>query len=87
LRHRIKQTPFKAVEKTVEDKALERGSRMFKVSSHRNSKVCAEHFMMMRKADDWHILQCPLGHLVHRDYASVMNMMWKATLERWVKGV
>jgi len=87
LRHRIKQTPFKAVEKTVEDKALERGSRMFKVSSHRNSKVCPEHFMMMRKTDDWHILQCPLGHLVHRDYASVMNMMWKATLERWVKGV
>jgi IS605 OrfB family transposase len=86
-RHRVSQIPFKTIEKLIEDKALERGSRMFKVSSHRNSKVCPEHFMMMRKTDDWHILQCPLGHLVHRDYASVMNMMWKATLEGWVKGV
>ncbi|KUO80928.1 MAG: hypothetical protein AT718_06785 [Vulcanisaeta sp. JCHS_4] len=87
MRHRIKQTPFKAVEKTVEDKALERGSKLFRVSSYRNSRICPIHFVRLERTDDWHTLQCPLGHLVHRDYASVMNMMWKATLERWVKGV
>ena len=37
LRHRIKQTPFKNIEKAVEDKALERGSKLFHVSSYRNS--------------------------------------------------
>ncbi|MFP3236178.1 MAG: hypothetical protein RXR10_01855, partial [Vulcanisaeta sp.] len=30
-RHRVSQIPFKSIEKTVEDKALERGSIMFKV--------------------------------------------------------
>ena len=87
LRHRIKQTPFKAVERAIEDKALERGSRVFKVSSYRNSRVCPIHFTRLEKTDDWHTLQCPLGHLVDRDYASILNMLWKTTPEAWVKGV
>jgi len=85
LRHRIKQTPFKSIEKTVEDKALERGSRMFKVSSYRNSKVCPIHFVRLERTDDWHTLKCPLGHYVHRDYASILNMLWKTTPEAWTK--
>jgi len=87
LRHRIKQTPFKAVEKAVEDKALERGSKIFRVSSYRNSRVCPIHFTRLEKTDDWHILKCPLGHYVDRDYASVLNMAWKTTPESWTKGV
>ena len=31
LRHRIKQTPFKSIEEAVGDKALERGSKLFRV--------------------------------------------------------
>jgi len=85
LRHRIKQTPFKALEKTVEDKALERGSKIFRVSSYRNSRVCPIHFARLKKTDDWHTLYCPRGHYVDRDYASVMNMAWKATPESWTK--
>jgi transposase len=85
LRHRIKQTPFKALERAVEGKALERGSRMFKVSSYRNSRVCPIHFTRLEGTSDWHTLQCPLGHYVHRDYASVMNMAWKTTPEAWIK--
>jgi hypothetical protein len=87
LRHRIKQTPFKALEKAVEDKTLERGSKIFRVSSYRNSRVCPIHFVKLERTDDWHILKCSLGHLVHRDYASVMNMAWKLTPEAWTKGV
>ncbi|PVU72079.1 hypothetical protein DDW08_03050 [Vulcanisaeta sp. SCGC AB-777_J10] len=87
LRHRIKQTPFKALVRAVEDKALERGSKLFHVSSYRNSRVCPVHFVRLKETNDWHILYCPKGHYVNRDYASVMNMMWKATLEGWVKGV
>jgi IS605 OrfB family transposase len=87
LRHRIKQTPFKALERVVEDKALERGSKLFRVSSYRNSRVCPIHFTRLEGTNDWHTLQCPLGHYVHRDYASVANMMWKVTPEGWVKGV
>jgi len=87
LRHRIKQTPFKALEKAVEGKALERGSKLFRVSSYRNSKVCPIHFTRLEKTDDWHTLQCPLGHLVDRDYASILNMAWKTTPESWTKGV
>jgi IS605 OrfB family transposase len=87
LRHRIKQTPFKALEKAVGDKALERGSKLFRVSSYRNSRVCPIHFVRLERTDDWHILQCPLGHYVHRDYASVTNMAWKITPEAWTKGV
>jgi hypothetical protein len=47
LRHRIKQTPFKALEKAVEDKALERGSRIFHVSAYRNSRACPMHFVKL----------------------------------------
>jgi transposase, IS605 OrfB family, central region len=85
LRHRIKQTPFKNIEKAVEDKALERGSKLFHVSSYRNSRVCPIHFVRLERTDDWHILKCPLGHLVNRDYASVTNMAWKLTPEAWTK--
>jgi len=77
LRHRIKQTPFKALEKAVGDKALERGSKIFHVSSYRNSRVCPIHFTRLERTDDWHVLKCPLGHLVDRDYASILNMLWK----------
>jgi len=87
LRHRIKQIPFKSIEKAVEDKTLERGSKIFRVSSYRNSRVCPIHFVKLERTDDWHILKCSLGHLVHRDYASVMNMAWKLTPEAWTKGV
>ena len=87
LRHRIKQIPFKALERAVEEKALERGSRIFRVSSYRNSRICPVHFVRLKKTDDWHTLQCPFGHLVHRDRASTLNMLWKTTPESWVKGV
>jgi IS605 OrfB family transposase len=87
LRHRIKQIPFKAVEKAVEDKALERGSKLFHVSSYRNSRVCPIHFTRLEETDDWHTLYCTRGHYVNRDHASVMNMAWKITPEAWVKGV
>ena len=87
LRHRIKQTPFKSIEEAVEDKALERGSKIFRVSSYRNSRVCPIHFTRLKGTDDWHTLKCPLGHYVHRDYASVANMAWKLTPEAWIKGV
>ncbi|MFP3492433.1 MAG: zinc ribbon domain-containing protein, partial [Vulcanisaeta sp.] len=85
LRHRIKQTPFKAVEKAVEGKALERGSKLFHVSSYRNSRVCPVHFTRLWETNDWHTLKCPLGHYVDRDYASVLNMAWKLTPEAWTK--
>jgi transposase len=85
LRHRIKQTPFKAVEKAVGDKALERGSKIFYVSSYRNSRVCPIHFTRLGETNDWHVLYCPKGHYVDRDYASVMNMTWKITPEAWTK--
>jgi len=86
-RHRIKQTLFKALEKAVEEKALERGSKLFHVSSYRNSRVCPIHFTRLEVTSDWHILKCPLGHIVNRDYASVVNMAWKITPEAWSKGV
>jgi len=87
LRHRIKQTPFKALERVVEDKALERGSKIFYVSAYRNSRVCPIHFTRLGETNDWHVLYCPKGHYVNRDYASVMNMLWKTTPETWSKGV
>ena len=87
LRHRIKQTPFKSIEEAVEDKALEHGSKIFRVSSYRNSRVCPIHFTRLEKTDDWHTLYCPRGHYVNRDYSSVMNMDWKLTPEAWSKGV
>jgi len=85
LRHRIKQTPFKSIEKAVGDKALERGSKIFHVSSYRNSRVCPIHFTRLERTDDWHVLKCPLDHYVNRDYASVMNMTWKIAPESWTK--
>jgi IS605 OrfB family transposase len=85
IRHRVKQIPFKKLESAVEDKALERGSKIFRVSSYRNSRVCPIHFTRLESTNDWHFLKCPLGHLVHRDYASVMNMAWKLTPEAWIK--
>ena len=85
LRHRIKQTPFKSIEEAVGDKALERGSKLFHASSYRNSRVCPIHFTRLWETNDWHVLYCPLGHLVHRDYASVTNMLWKITPEAWTK--
>ncbi|MFP3311716.1 MAG: zinc ribbon domain-containing protein [Caldivirga sp.] len=87
VRHRIKQTPFKALEKAVEDKALERGSKIFHVSSYRNSRVCPVHFTKLESTNDWHVLKCPLGHIVDRDYASILNMLWKTTPRSWTKGV
>jgi IS605 OrfB family transposase len=84
-RHRIKQTPFKSIEEAVEDKALERGSRLIRVSSYRNSRVCPIHFTRLEETNDWHTLQCPLGHYVDRDYASILNMAWKASPEAWTK--
>jgi hypothetical protein len=86
-RHRVSQIPFKALEKAVEGKALERGSRIFHVSSYRNSRVCPVHFVRLKETNDWHVLYCPRGHYVDRDYASVMNMNWKLTPESWTKGV
>ena len=77
LRHRIKQIPFKKLERAVEEKALERGSKLFHVSSYRDSKVCPIHFTRLEGTDDWHILKCPLGHIVDRDYASVVNIRGK----------
>ena len=87
LRHRIKQIPFKNLESAVKDKALERGSKLFRVSAYRNSRVCPIHFVRLKSTDDWHSLYCPVDHYVHRDYASVANMMWKIMPESWTKGV
>jgi len=84
-RHRVKQTPFKAVERAVGDKALERGSKLIRVSSYRNSRVCPIHFTRLGETNDWHTLYCPVGHYVNRDYASVLNMAWKTTPGSWTK--
>jgi len=66
---------------------LERGSKLFHVSSYRNSRVCPIHFTRLGETNDWHTLYCTRGHYVDRDHASVMNMAWKITPEAWVKGV
>jgi IS605 OrfB family transposase len=87
LRHRIKQTPFKRLVGAVEDKAAETGSAVFYVSSFRNSKVCPIHFALLKNGGGWHTLQCPHGHVVDRDAAAVLNMLWKTTPTGWVKGV
>ena len=87
LRHRIKQTPFKKLIRAVEDKARETGSAVFYVSSFRNSKVCPIHFTLLRDNGSWHTLYCPHGHVVDRDAAAVLNMVWRATPAGWVKGV
>jgi len=87
LRHRIKQTPFRKLVRAVEDKAAERGSVVVYVSPYRNSKVCPIHFALLRDNGGWHTLRCPRGHVVDRDAAAVLNMLWKATPEGAAKGV
>jgi putative transposase len=87
LRHRIKQTPFKKLIRAVEDKARENGSVVVYVSPYRNSKVCPIHFALLRDNGSWHTLHCPRGHVVDRDTAAVLNMLWKTTPTGWVKGV
>jgi putative transposase len=86
LRHRIKQTPFRKLMRAVEDKAKEVGSVVVYVSSYRNSKVCPIHFAFLRDNGGWHALHCPHGHVVDRDVAAVLNMLWKTTPTGWVKG-
>ena len=86
LRHRVKQTPFKKLLKSIEDKARETGSAVFYVSSFRNSKVYPIHFPKLEDGDDWHVLHCPRGHAVDRD-AAALNMLWKTTPIGWVKAV
>jgi len=87
LRHRVKQTPFRKLLKTIEDKAAEGGSVVVYVSPYRNSRVCPIHFALLRDDGGWHLLRCPHGHAVDRDAAAVLNMLWKATPEGAVKGV
>jgi IS605 OrfB family transposase len=87
LRHRIKQTPFRKLIRAVEDKAAEGGSAVVYVSSYRNSKVCPIHFALLRDNGGWHALHCPRGHVVDRDAAAVLNMLWKITPEGVVKAV
>jgi len=87
LRHRIKQTPFRKLIRAVEDKAAEAGSVVVYVSSYRNSKVCPIHFAKLENGDDWHAMHCPRGHVVDRDVAAVLNMLWKITPEGVVKAV
>jgi len=87
LRHRIKQTPFRKLIGTVEDKAREAGSVVVYVSPYRNSKVCPIHFAFLRDNGSWHALHCPHGHVVDRNVAAVLNMLWKITPEGVVKGV
>jgi Transposase and inactivated derivatives len=87
LRHRIKQTPFRKFVRAVVDKAREIGSVVVYVSSYRNSRVCPIHFALLRDNGGWHVLHCPHGHVVDRDVAAVLNMLWKATPTGWVKAV
>ena len=87
LRHRIKQTPFRKLMRAVEDKAREVGSVVVYVSSYRNSKVCPIHFAKLEDEGDWHVLRCPHGHVVDRDAAAVLNMLWKITPEGAAKAV
>jgi IS605 OrfB family transposase len=85
LRHRVKQTPFRKLIRAVEDKAGETGSAVFYVSPYRNSKVCPIHFAFLRDNGGWHVLHCLHGHVVDRDAAAVLNMLWKITPEGVVK--
>ena len=87
LRHRITQTPFRKLIRAVEDKARETGSVVVYVSPYRNSKVCPIHFAKLENGDDWHALHCPRGHVVDRDAAAALNMLWKITPEGVVKAV
>jgi putative transposase len=87
LRRRIKQTPFRKILRAVEDKAREIGSVVVYVSSYRNSKACPIHFALLRDNGGWHALHCPHGHVVDRDVAAVLNMLWRVTPTGWVKGI
>ena len=87
LRHRIRQTPFKRLVRAVEDKAAETGSVVVYVLPYRNSKVCPIHFTLLRDNGSWRTLHCPHGHVVDRDVAAVLNMLWRVTPTGWVKGV
>ena len=71
----------------MEDEAREAGSVVVYVSSYRNSKVCPIHFTFLRDNGGWHVLHCPRGHVVDRDAAEVLNMLWKITPEGVVKAV
>jgi putative transposase len=74
LRHRIRQTPFRKLIGTVEDKAREAGSVVVYVPSYCNSKVCPLHFAKLEDGGDWRTLHCFHGHVVDRDVAAVLNM-------------
>ncbi len=87
LRHRIKQTPFRRILRAVEDETREVGSVVVYVSPYRNSRVCPIHFALLRDNGSWHALHCPSGHVVDRDAAAVLNMLWKTTPTGRVKGV
>jgi putative transposase len=87
LRHCVKQTPFKKLIRAVEDKARETGSVVVSVSPYRNSKMCPIHFAGLEDGGVWHVLRCPHGHVVDRDAAAVLNMLWKITPEGAAKAV
>jgi transposase len=78
LRHRIKQTPIKAVVERARDKAAERGLKLVLVSAYRNSKTCPIHGAEMSFPLGPKMGLCPRGHWIHRDVASVLNMLRKA---------
>lgn len=78
LRHRVKQTPMKAVLKKVADKAKERGVRLVLVSSRKNSQICPIHGAEMTFPLGPKLGLCPRGHWVHRDIAAVLNMLRRA---------
>ncbi|MGC9169526.1 MAG: transposase [Thermoproteus sp.] len=78
LRHRVKQTPMKAILAKTADKAEERGLRLLLVSAYRNSKTCPIHGEPLSFPMGPKIGLCPHNHWVHRDVASVLNMLRRA---------
>jgi transposase len=78
LRHRIKQIPIKTVVEKVRDKAEERGLRFVLVSARRNSKTCPIHGEELSFPLGPKLGLCPHNHWVHRDVASVLNMLRRA---------
>jgi Putative transposase DNA-binding domain. len=87
LRHRVKQTPFKKLVELWRKRRGRLAPRFFYVSPYRNSKVCPIHFVLLKNGGGWHALHCPRGHVVDRDAAAVLNMLWRVTPTGWVKGV